>query len=185
MSEALSELVIAEDAWETALPEIAALAERAATLALDSAGLDPSRWSLCILATSDAEIARLNGEFRGKPEPTNVLSWPAFDLAPAAPGARPEPPPIGAPGGTPGARTHLGDVAIALQTVAGEAEAAAIPLKDHFIHLILHGSLHLLGFDHRIDADAETMERIEVEALARIGVPDPYSRGSSGQRCPD
>jgi probable rRNA maturation factor len=79
----------------------------------------------------------------------------------------------------------LGDVAIALQTAQREAADRAIPLKDHVIHLILHGCLHLLGFNHEIDADAETMEGIEARALARIGVADPYARGDAGQPHPD
>lgn len=177
MSDGLVDLVVAEAAWRTAVPNLADLADQGSRLALDSAGLDPANWSICILATNDTEIARLNREFRGKPEATNVLSWPAFDLAPRRPGALPGSPPRQESG----RRCQLGDVALALQTIEREANDAVIPLKDHVIHLILHGSLHLLGFDHRIDEDAETMERIEVEALARIGIPDPFLRGGPGR----
>ncbi len=177
MDDGLVDLVVADEGWKAALPDLAGLADQGTRLALDSAGLVAEHWSICILATNDAEIARLNREFRGKSPATNVLSWPAFDLTREHPGALPEPPP------RPdfGVRCPLGDVALALQTIEAEAKNAAIPLKDHVIHLILHGCLHLLGFDHRIDKDAETMERIEGEALARIGVPDPYLRGDPGR----
>jgi len=175
------DLVIEEPAWREALPDIEALANTAATLALEGAGLDPAHWTLCLLACDDTRIAGLNHDFRGKAAPTNVLSWPAFTLAPKQPGGLPERPPQAISG----LRQPLGDVAIALQTTRREAENSAIPLKNHAIHLILHGSLHLLGFDHETDDDAETMERIETRALARIGVDDPYLRSDAGQPHPD
>jgi probable rRNA maturation factor len=179
VSEPLVDLVIEEQAWLEALPELEAHAEIAARLSMEAAGLDPSDFSICVLACDDARIAELNGAFRGKATPTNVLSWPAFELAPAAPGAMPLAPPE-APGGD--HRQPLGDVAIALQTTGCEAEAAATPLKDHVIHLILHGCLHLLGFDHETEADAATMEGIETRALARIGIADPYLLDGAGER---
>ena len=83
--------------------------------------------------------------------------------APLPPPATPESQPI-----------LLGDVAIALQTCAREAKAASKPLKNHVTHLILHGVLHLLGYDHETSEDAERMEGIEREALAKAGIPDPY-----------
>jgi probable rRNA maturation factor len=177
VSDDLVDLVIEEPAWTETLPDIEALANTAARLALEGAGLDPARWTLCVLACDDTRIAALNRDFRGKAAPTNVLSWPAFALAPEHPGAFPAPPPQAVSG----PRQPLGDVAIALQTTRREAEDSAIPLKNHAIHLILHGSLHLLGFDHETDADAETMEGIETRALARIGVDDPYMRSDAGQ----
>jgi len=180
VSGGLVELVIEEPAWTEALPDIEALAGTAARLALEAAGLDPAHWTLCLLACDDARIAALNHDFRAREKPTNVLSWPAFELAPERPGARP-PPPQPATGN----RQPLGDVAIALQTTRREAEESATPLKDHVIHLILHGCLHLLGFDHEAEEDAETMEGVETRALARIGVDDPYTRGEAGQPHPD
>ncbi len=87
MSDGLVELVIEEPAWTEALPDIEALADTAAQLALEASGLDPERWTICLLACDDARIAQLNGEFRGKAVPTNVLSWPAFELAPKRLGA--------------------------------------------------------------------------------------------------
>jgi len=177
----LVDLVVEELGWCEALPGLDAVAESAARLALEAAGLDPAGWTLCLLACDDARIAVLNREFRGKAGPTNVLSWPAFDLAPPSPGARP-PAPARGPDSAP---QPLGDVAIALQTTCREAAEAAIPLKDHAIHLILHGCLHLLGFDHETEADAVTMEGIETRALAHMGVADPYLRGDAAVPRPD
>jgi probable rRNA maturation factor len=174
------DLVIEDSAWNDALPELGTVAEASARLALEATGLDPAQWSICVLACDDARIAGLNAEFRGKETPTNVLSWPAFELSPGRPGALPEPPL--APES--GSRGHLGDVAIALQTTRREAADCAIPLKDHVIHLILHGCLHLLGFDHETNEDAETMEGVETRALASIGVADPYLRSDAGQPHP-
>ncbi len=187
MSDGLVELVIEEPAWTEALPGnearsgIEAAADTAARLALEATDLDPERWTLCLLACDDARIAGLNREFRATAAPTNVLSWPAFELAPECPGGLPATPPQPAAG----PRQPLGDVAIALQTTCREAGECATPLKDHVIHLILHGCLHLLGFDHQAQKDAETMEGIETRALARIGVADPYTRGDAGQPHPD
>jgi probable rRNA maturation factor len=188
VSESLVDLIIEDPDWTEALPGLEALADTAARLALEAAGLDPDHWSLCILACGDTRIAELNSEFRGKPVPTNVLSWPAFDLAPphpgAHPGAHPAPPVQAMPGPGQPHRQSLGDVAIALQITRHQANDNATPLKDHVIHLILHGCLHLLGFDHETEEDAQTMEGIETRALARIGVADPYLRGDAGQPHP-
>jgi probable rRNA maturation factor len=184
VSENLVDLIIEDTGWSEALPGLEALADTAARLALEAADLDPDHWSLCILACGDARIAELNREFRGKPVPTNVLSWPAFDLAPAHPGAHPAMPAWAMPEPGQPHRQSLGDVAIALQITRHQANDNATPLKDHVIHLILHGCLHLLGFDHETGEDAQTMEGIETRALARIGVADPYLRGDAGQPHP-
>ncbi|MEM8699380.1 MAG: rRNA maturation RNase YbeY [Pseudomonadota bacterium] len=176
MARPLVDLVIEEPGWH-ALP-LSECAECAARLALEARGLAPQGVEIALLACSDARIAELNGEFRGKPKPTNVLSWPAFDLAPTAPGATPPLPPMTGRDGP----LALGDVAIALQTSRLEAESAAIDLKSHVIHLILHSCLHLLGFDHQTEADAAVMEEIERVALARIGILDPYE--TSGAAAP-
>ena len=167
--EPLVDLIVEADGWEQALPGLDAAAAQAAELALSEAGLEPAAYSIALLACDDSRIAGLNSGFRGKPAPTNVLSWPAFPLAPAAPGAPPPRPPAPPSGG----RLPLGDVAIALQTVAREADERGVPLKNHAIHLILHGCLHLLGYDHETPQDAELMEDLERRALARAGIPDP------------
>ena len=166
----LVDIVVEESGWAD-LP-LSDLAEQAAQSALETAGLPAQGYEISLLACDDQRIAALNAEFRGKPMPTNVLSWPAFDLGPETPGAPPAHPPAGS--GEP--PLPLGDVAIALQTVLREADAGSIPLKNHVTHLILHGCLHLLGFDHQTDEDAEVMEGLERAAMARLGLPDPYQQ---------
>ena len=112
----------------------------------------------------------LNGDFRGKATATNVLSWPSQDRAADRDGDRPdlpEPGPIDDP-------DHLGDIALAYDTCAAEALAAQKPLADHISHLIVHGLLHLLGYDHTRPADGDLMEATEAKILARLGLSDPY-----------
>lgn len=159
------DLVVEHAAWTEAVPDLDAVAETAARLALDGAGLSTAGREIAVLACDAARIADLNAAFRGREVPTDVLSWPAFDLAPPAPGLAPLPPPPGS----------LGDVAIALDVCTAEAERAGLRLKDHALHLILHGCLHLLGFDHETDADAALMEGIERRQLIAIGLADPYA----------
>jgi probable rRNA maturation factor len=110
------------------------------------------------LSSNDA-VRRLNAAYRGKDAPTNVLSFPA---------ARP-------PGTAADEPRVLGDVVLALETLNAEAAAAAIPPAHHFQHLLIHGLLHLLGYDHETDAEAERMEALETTLLARLGIPDPYA----------
>ncbi|WP_299351638.1 rRNA maturation RNase YbeY [uncultured Shimia sp.] len=147
-----------------------ALAETAIGETLAHLALQPSDWLVSILACDDARIAELNTEFRGKSTPTNVLSWPAQDLAAPHEGdtpATPEPDIFGDD-------TELGDIAIALETCTREALEAGKPLADHVLHLVIHGVLHLLGYDHIRDKDATLMEGIEVAILGKLGLPDPY-----------
>lgn len=151
----LVEAVIEDARWEAL--GIAALAETAARAALDAAGEDPSSCEISLLAADDARVAALNGEFRGKPSPTNVLSWPSDEA-----------PPTGGP-------RFLGDIALAYETCLREAEEAGIAARDHVTHLVVHGVLHLLGNDHETDAEATTMEALETKILARLGVADPYT----------
>jgi probable rRNA maturation factor len=143
------------------------LAERATSATLVHLGLDPSGWEISILACDDARIAALNADFRGKPQPTNVLSWPSEDRGAEAAGQTPLPP-------DPDDGPELGDIALAFETCAREAAEAGIPFEAHVLHLVVHGTLHLLGYDHIRDADGDLMERTEVEILASLGVPDPY-----------
>jgi probable rRNA maturation factor len=146
------------------------LARQAFDAALDELGLDPDRFAVSLLACDDARIAALNEAFRGKPKPTNVLSWPSEERAAASPGEMPHlprPDPVGPP-------LELGDIALAWETCALEAAELGRPMEHHLSHLLTHGLLHLLGFDHETDADAELMEGLETRMLARLGVPDPY-----------
>jgi probable rRNA maturation factor len=100
----------------------------------------------------------------------DVLSWPSEERAAASPGEMPHLPPPN-PVGPP---LELGDIALAFETCAREAAEAASHSNDHVTHLVVHGLLHLLGFDHETDPDAELMEGLETRILARLGVPDPY-----------
>lgn len=170
MTDPMVEFRIEEDAWTQAVPDLAAVAEAATLAAFDEVDLAARRYSVSLLACDDARIAALNKSFRSQEKPTNVLSWPAFDLGPATPGEHPPKPLIM----DANRRILLGDVAIALQTCAREADAASKPLKNHVMHLILHGVLHLLGYDHETYADAALMEGIERGALAKAGIDDPY-----------
>ena len=169
-AERLVEVVVEDDRW--AAVDLDRLAERAAQAVLARLGLAAAGFEIALLAASDARVAALNGDFRGRPVPTNVLSWPAADLGPPAAPARPEP-------GPPGLPEALGDVALAFETCAREAEAAGKPLADHLTHLVVHATLHLLGYDHGCDAEATVMEGLEVAILAQLGLPDPYE-GTAG-----
>lgn len=134
------------------------LSERAvaATLAEIGAG-DDVDGELSLLFTDDARMRVLNRDWRGKDKATNVLSFPAVQIAPGDPL-----PPM------------LGDIVLARETVFSESELEEKPFEHHLTHLIVHGLLHLAGHDHENDADAETMEALERAALARLAIPDPY-----------
>ncbi|NKX43228.1 rRNA maturation RNase YbeY [Roseicyclus persicicus] len=162
------DILFEDDGWDEA--GVTALAEAACTAALAELGLDPARFAVSILAAGDDRIAGLNAEFRGKPVPTNVLSWPAEERGAETPGAMPDLPDPDADGPP----EELGDIALAQGVLAREAAEAGKPFDHHLAHLMVHGLLHLLGFDHIDDADAALMEGLETRILARLGVPDPY-----------
>jgi len=162
--------VIEDPRWaEANLEQNAASAVEAA---LGHLGLEPSVFEISVLACDDARIATLNADFRGKPAATNVLSWPSAERAAMTPGEMPVLP-------APGPDAELGDIAIAFETCAAEATAQNIPFSNHVTHLIVHGTLHLLGFDHENDPDAALMEGVETEILGNLGIPDPYSETSA------
>lgn len=168
MTRPLVDTLIEEPAWEGA--DLSALAERAARAVLEDQEMAAADWEISLLGCDDARIAELNGEFRAKPQPTNVLSWPAQELASEEEGGEPWfPEPLAA-----GAGEGLGDIALAYETCAREAEAAGKPLAEHVTHLIVHGVLHLLGYDHIRDGDATLMEETEARILARLGIANPY-----------
>lgn len=126
-------------------------------------------WKISLLACDDKRIATLNADHRGKPTATNVLSWPAFELAPNTAGEQPAHP----PDPTDFADT-LGDIAIAFETCMAEAKAAKITFSDHLTHLLIHSCLHLLGYDHETQQDAALMEGLETKILEKMGIADPY-----------
>lgn len=154
------EVRIASRLWRERLPEAPALLERAARAALATAqGRTPVEISF--LLADDVRLRQLNRAYRGRDRPTNVLSFPAEDEGPT--------------GGEPGTPRLLGDVALALEMLEREAAAQSKSLADHLSHLAVHGVLHLLGYDHEAEADAERMERMEIRILAGLGIADPYA----------
>jgi len=158
----LVDVLIEADAWGGT--GIEALAETALRAALSHLDLDPGAFEIAVLACDDARIAELNREFREKPVPTNVLSWPSDDLSPDNEGGQPLPP----------EDAELGDIAIAFETCQAEAGDQGKEFNDHVTHLLVHGCLHLLGYDHVSDKDAAVMEGLEVEILAKLGIANPY-----------
>ncbi|MCC5989643.1 MAG: rRNA maturation RNase YbeY [Pararhodobacter sp.] len=149
------------------------LAERAARATLAHLGLDLDGYEISLLACNDARIRALNAQFRGKDKATNVLSWPASDLAAGAEGAAPASPPPGS-ADEPEA---LGDIALAFETCMREAGDQGKAAGDHAAHLLVHSVLHLLGYDHEREGDARLMEQTETAILAKLGIADPYSQG--------
>jgi probable rRNA maturation factor len=153
-------------AWTLACPNAAALARAAAGIALarvaKDRGLSPgAAIEIGISLVDDAAQRQLNRDWRGIDAATNVLAFPAWDPGAAIP---------------PNAPLLLGDVVLAFDTVMREAAEQGRPLADHLSHLVVHGVLHLLGYDHLAEADATAMETLETAILASLGVPDPYRR---------
>lgn len=150
------EIRIAAGAWRSLVPGVEALVRDSAISAWGAGG-GRGAVEISVLLADDATLRRLNARHRGQDRATNVLSFPA------------EPTPVMA------GPALLGDVALACETVAAEAQAQGKTMADHMRHMIVHGVLHLLGHDHEGDAAAEAMERIEAEVLAGFGVADPYA----------
>jgi len=152
------DLMIEEGAWPGE-DVLRALVDRAVPVTLAEAEVEAvDGVELSLVFTDDDSIQRLNAEWREKDKPTNVLSFPAFPMAPGD-----ALPPM------------LGDIVLAYETVKREAELEGKPLENHITHLIIHGLLHLLGYDHETDEEAEEMETLERQALARLAIPDPYA----------
>ncbi|MEL7116623.1 MAG: rRNA maturation RNase YbeY [Pseudomonadota bacterium] len=151
------DLIIEHAAWDET--DLAHLAPQAFAATAQVFGWSEEAYEVALLACDDARIAVLNADFRGKPTPTNVLSWPAEDYS--APTTAPNDP-------------ELGDIALAYETCVREAADQGKAFDHHICHLIVHGLLHLLGFDHETEQDAARMERTEVDILAKMGIPDPY-----------
>ncbi len=166
--EDLVDTVIEDDRWETF--GLATLAEPAARATLGALGLAPDGFALAIMGCDDVRIAALNADFRSKPQPTNVLSWPSEERGAEVIGSAPALPQPG-PADDP---AFLGDIAIAWETCAREAAAQGKTMADHVTHLVVHAVLHLLGYDHVEVKDAAVMEALEVRILASLGVSDPY-----------
>ena len=138
----------------TAVPNLRKLARRAI-----SAAINDNKVSLSLLFTSDAKIREINRQWRGKAATTNVLSFPVSAKTPV-PAGEPRP---------------LGDIALAFGVISREAEEQKKPIAHHVTHLIVHGALHLLGYDHETDSEAEAMEAREIMILAGLGIENPYA----------
>lgn len=151
------DILQADDKW-AALANASALIRQAAQAALRvQAG--PAH-EVSILLEGDAALQALNKQWRGKDKPTNVLSFPAAAL------------PEGV--ALPDAEVSLGDIALSYDTLAAEALTEGKSLADHLQHLVVHGMLHLQGYDHEAPHEADEMEALERQILSRLGVPDPY-----------
>lgn len=147
------EIVRHGDAWAGEVTD--ALLRRAGRAAFDAApSLSPGAYKVTLVLTDDDEMRELNRTWRGKDAPTNVLSFPAGQV---------------------GAEGFIGDVVLAHETTRKEAREHSLALQDHVSHLVVHGVLHLLGFDHIEDEAAERMETVERTALAALGIGDPYA----------
>jgi len=153
--------------WRERLPEVEEICAAAARAALAGCGL--AEGELAIALSDDASVRSLNRDWRGQDKPTNVLSFPQSLPAAVSRSGRDEGPP-----------RLLGDVVLAFETVAREAAEQGKTLPDHLRHLVVHGVLHLVGYDHEGEADAERMERLEAAVLARLGVADPYRADVDG-----
>lgn len=150
------EIDVADPRWRALLPDLEGLADRAVAAAVEDFGSGRDDGEISIVFAADEFVRALNAEHRGKDAPTNVLSFPNGFEAP------------------PGAPLLLGDVVLARETVVREAAEQDKPVADHVTHLLVHGILHLCGWDHERPAEARAMEALEVDILARLGVPDPY-----------
>src|SRR5215813_12784441 len=155
-----TEVLVTADCWQ-AEPGAEAVIHRAIEAAAEIADADTDDAELAVMLTDDTGIRTLNSNWRGIDKPTNVLSFPAL---------QPERAPK--PGEAP---RMLGDIAIAYETMRREADEEQKPFDHHLSHLAVHGFLHLIGYDHENDADAEAMESLETEILAQLGIPDPYA----------
>jgi probable rRNA maturation factor len=150
-----ADILVTAACWQ-AEPDAETLVQRAIEAAAREASAEAAE--VAIVLTDDSGIRSLNRDWRGIDEPTNVLSFPAARSPARGDGPR-----------------MLGDIAIAYEITRREAESENKPFANHLSHLAVHGFLHLVGYDHENDADAETMESLERTILARLGVPDPYA----------
>lgn len=161
------EVTVKCDEWRQLCADAVALAHHAAETALNDPDVRargaPASHELCIVLADDAFVRELNRSYRGIDKPTNVLAFPSEDEAGR------HRPPISGP-------RLLGDVIVARETLHGEATASGIPVADHLAHLVVHGVLHLLGYDHETEAEAALMETRETAILRRLDISDPYAR---------
>jgi probable rRNA maturation factor len=151
------DIVVASKRWG-AVPQAEKVIRRAVAAAASAAAT--SNGEIAIVLTDDSSIRELNRQWRGKDQPTNVLSFPSAEPQPHTP-------------------VLLGDIVIAYETVAREALAEDKPFMHHLAHLAVHVFLHLVGYDHETDKEAKSMESLEVAVLGKLAVPDPYAARKS------
>ena len=154
-----TEVLVTAECWQTE-PDAEAVIHRAIEAAAEIADADVADAELAVMLTDDTGIRTLNNNWRSIDKPTNVLSFPALQPTGNEPGDAPR---------------MLGDIAIAYETTRREADEEQKPFDHHLSHLAVHGFLHLIGYDHENDADAEDMEALEREILEHLGIPDPYA----------
>ncbi|MGJ4902115.1 rRNA maturation RNase YbeY [Bradyrhizobium sp. HKCCYLRH2060] len=155
-----TEVIVAADCWQDQ-PDAEDVIHRAIVAAAETVDADVGDAEIAVMLTDDDGIRTLNSNWRGIDKPTNVLSFPALQ-------------PTG-PRGDDDAPRMLGDIAIAYETLRREADEEQKPFDQHLSHLAVHGFLHLIGYDHETDDEAEEMEALEREILAHLGIPDPYA----------
>jgi probable rRNA maturation factor len=152
----LIDIEIEDERWLKSLDDAYAIVNRAIAATLKATDFDVEA-DLVVLLCDDAEMRSLNREFRKKDQATNVLSFPApleFQIK--------------------GEMAHLGDIALGFETCLHEAKSQNKPLQNHLSHLCIHGCLHLLGYDHEDEHEAQIMENLERQILAQLGIDDPY-----------
>lgn len=151
----LIDIEIEDEAWIEALPQVVRLVEGAIGAALSHRS-KPAACDIVVLLTDDAEMQSLNAQYRKKNAPTNVLSFPTPKAMKSM------------------IKGHLGDLALGFGICAKEAAEQNKSLSDHLTHLCVHGTLHLLGYDHQDDKEAQEMEALERDILKGLGISDPY-----------
>jgi probable rRNA maturation factor len=156
----ITEVLIVADSWQSE-PDADGVIQRAVAVAAEMADADTVDAEIAVMLTDDAGIRTLNSNWRGIDKPTNVLSFPALRPTRVA--------------GADDIPRMLGDIAIAYETARREADDEQKPFDHHLSHLTVHGFLHLVGYDHETDDQAEAMEALEIEILAQLGIPDPYA----------
>ncbi len=163
------DVIIDAPAWLDAVPAAEALCRQSSLAAFHAAAAHLPEMGeeaeASVVLSNDARIRVLNAAYRGNDNATNVLAFPAMD--PTQPYPAEQPPPL-----------LIGDVIVAFETAVAEAMLERKELADHLCHLVVHGMLHLLGYDHQTGDEAEEMERLEAAVLASLGVADPYSAAS-------
>jgi probable rRNA maturation factor len=149
-------VLIQDRRWEKSLPRLVTFTRRFALHALEHAS---AKVEATVVLSNDSAVRALNQQFRGKNQPTNVLSFPP---PPASKGSK---------------MAEIGEIIIAFETVRKEAVTQGKPFVNHLGHLVIHGILHLLGYDHERPGQARVMERLEADILSMLGMPNPYGRG--------